>query len=128
MPTHLFPLCGGYVFLGKRKYSLLLERSVFCQDPYQIIEHRCKSFCVAAESAPVIEPMDRFVVRSRDGVMLFLHDGHDLCRLGLGPFEKQRLENQVFAFVMRMQNLAHELCVRTDESPTLRIVSTRAAD
>jgi hypothetical protein len=43
---------------------------VFCQDPYQIIEH-CESFCVAAESAPVTEPKDRFVVRSRDGQMLF---------------------------------------------------------
>jgi hypothetical protein len=72
--------------------------------------------------------MDRFVVRSRDGVMLFAHDGHDLRRLGLGPFEKQRPEDQVFAFVMRMQNLAHKLCVRTDESPTLCIVSIRAAD
>src|SRR6478672_7950560 len=78
--------------------------------------------------APVTEPMDRFVVRSRDGVMLFLHDGHDLRRLGLGPFEKRRPENQVFAFVMRMQNLEHKLCVRTDESPALRIVSARAAD
>ncbi|HXO47375.1 MAG TPA: hypothetical protein VN897_08850, partial [Mycobacterium sp.] len=106
MPTHLLPLCGGYVFLGKRKHSLLFQRSVFCHDPYQIIEHRCESFAIAAEAAPVIEPMDHFVVRSRDGVMLFLHDSHDLRRLGVGPFEKQRPENQVFAFVMRMQNLA----------------------
>jgi hypothetical protein len=101
---------------------------VFCQDPYQIIEHRCESFWIAAESAPVTEPMDRFVVRSRDGLMLFPHDGHDLRRLGLGPFEKQRPENQVLAFVMRMQNLAHKLYVRTDESPTLRIDSVWAAD
>jgi hypothetical protein len=72
--------------------------------------------------------MDRFVVRSRDGVMLLLHDGHDPRCLGLGPFEKQRPENQVFAFVMCMQNLAQKLCVRTDESPALRIVSFRAAD
>ena len=101
---------------------------MFRQNPYEIIERRCESFCVAAESAPVTEPMDRFVMRGRNGVMLFLHDGHDLRRLGLGPFEKQRPENQVFAFMMRMQNLAHELCVRTDVSPTPRIVSTRAAD
>jgi hypothetical protein len=101
---------------------------VFCQDLYQIVEHRCESFSVAAESAPVTEPLDRFVVRSRDGVMLFPHNGHNLRRLGLGPFEKQRPENHVFAFVMRMQNLAHKLCVRTDASPTLRIVSIRAAD
>jgi len=67
-------------------------------------------------------------VRSRDGAMLFAHAGHDLGRLGLGPFEKQRPEHQVFAFVMCMQELEHKLCVRTDESPTLRIVSTRAAD
>jgi hypothetical protein len=61
---------------------------VFCQDPYQIIEHRCESFCVTAESAPVAEPKDRFVVRSRDGQMLFSHGDHDRRRLG--PFEKQR--------------------------------------
>jgi hypothetical protein len=99
----------------------------FCQDLHKLIEHRCESFCIAAESAPVAESMDRFVVRSRDGVMLLLHDGHDLRRLGLCPFEKQRPENQVFAFVMRMQNLAEKLCVCTDESPTLRIVSIRPA-
>ena len=29
--------------LGNRRHSLLFERSVFCQDPYQIIEHRCES-------------------------------------------------------------------------------------
>src|ERR1700722_8711860 len=69
--THLLPLCGGDVLLGKRKHSLLFERSVFGQDPYQIIEHRCESVSVAAESAPVTEPTDRFVVRSRDGLMLF---------------------------------------------------------
>jgi hypothetical protein len=74
--------------LGNRKHSLFFERSVFCQDPYRIIEHRGEFFCGAAESAPVAEPMDRFVVRSRDGVMLFTHGGHDLRRLGLGPFEK----------------------------------------
>jgi hypothetical protein len=72
--------------------------------------------------------MDRFVVRSRDGLMLLLHDGQDLRRLGLGPFEKQRPENQVFAFVMRMQDLEYKPRVRTDESPTLRLDSTLAAD
>src|SRR3984957_9634046 len=119
--THLLPLCGGYVLLGEGKHGLLFERSVFCQDPYQVIERRFESFWIAAEAAPVPEPMDRFVVRSRDGLMLFPHDGHDLCRLGLGPFQKQRPENQVFAFVMRMQNLAHKLYVGTDAGPTLRI-------
>jgi len=114
VPTHLCPLCAGYVLLGKRKHGLLFERSVFCQDLYKLIEHGCESFWIAAEFAPVAEPMDRFIVRSRDGVMLLLHGGHDLRRLGLGPFEKQRPENQVFAFVMRMQDLEYKPRVRTD--------------
>src|ERR1700739_813182 len=35
--------------LGNRKHGLLFERSVFCQEPYQVIQHRCESFSVAAE-------------------------------------------------------------------------------